>query len=254
VRVSVVDVSNMRAPRYRHVLLVEPVEAASGASFEAVHVSDGGPLHAGGMVWFGDKLYVADTGNGFRVFDLGRIIEVTHTDDTDRVGVSSGRMDAHGYRYIVPQVARYRRAPGGCALTFSFVGLDRSESPPLLVTGEYKADATTGRLARWAVDPDAGWLIEEPDGVVYAHDAVVSGQTKMQGGVTWRGDWYISSSSQYQSFGRLYRTRPGRAESSVSAWVYGCEDLYLERGADRIWTAAEHPGARDVVSIPRLAP
>lgn len=40
----------------------------------------------------------------------------------------------------------------------------------------------------------------------------------------------------------------------ASDWVYGCEDLYMERDSNRIWTAAEHPDARDTVSINRLEP
>ena len=64
---------------------------------------------------------------------------------------------------------------------------------------------------------------------------------------------YLSSSSQYGAFGRLYRTRAGR-KSSISAWVYGAEDLYYERGSGVVWTPAEHPSYRDVVGIPLLEP
>ena len=251
VRVSLVDATDLEGARYRHVLLVVPRLDGRQATFGPVETSPGGaPVHAGGIVWFGDLLYVADTGHGFRVFDLARTIEVDDF-DRDRIGVGAGRVDAHGYRYIAPQIARYQHADGACPLRFSFAGLDRSEAPPLIVTGEYHSGDSDGRLARWAVGRD-GWLLEE-DGRVHAHDAVTGAQTKMQGGVSWGGDYYISSSSQVGNLGRLYRTRPG-IESVISAWPYGCEDLYLERDTGRVWTATEHPGSREVVSIVRRPP
>ena len=194
---------------------------------------------------------MADTFHGFRVFDLARTIEVTHSDDRGRIGTSAGRVDAHGYRYIVPQVARYQHTDDACAIRFSFAGLDRSQDPPLIVSGEYHRDDPGGRLARWPVGP-GGWLLEE-GGRVHAQDAFVAAQTRMQGGVSWGGDFYVSSSSQIGNLGRLYRGRPG-IESVISAWPYGCEDLYLERDVNRVWTATEHPDFREVVSIVRLPP
>jgi hypothetical protein len=59
VRVSFVDYANPSAPRYRHVLLVEPYTDATGnPNFRAV------PMPAGGIVWYGHYLYVADTWGG----------------------------------------------------------------------------------------------------------------------------------------------------------------------------------------------
>lgn len=81
-------------PRYRHLLLVEPQGSGDTVSFKPARTGSGTSLHAGGIVWLGDKLYVADTTQGFRVFDLSRIIEVTHTDDLSRIGVAGSRMDA----------------------------------------------------------------------------------------------------------------------------------------------------------------
>ena len=81
----------------------------------------------------------------------------------------------------------------------------------------------------------------------------MSAQTRVQGALSYEGNYYISSSSQFTRFGRLYRTRPGR-ESAISAWVYGCEDLYYERRTGLIWTAAEFEDFRDVIGIPLPLP
>ena len=252
-RVSMAEITN-NGVSYRHLLLVVPTLAGGQTSYKALHKSevDTDALHAGGIVWYGNYLYVADTANGFRVFDMRKIARVSQTNDADRIGRSGGRSYAHNYRYIIPQVARYDTTEGSCDVNFSFAGLDRSSDPPTIISGEYKRDSIQGRIVSWFLDPATGRL-DARQGLVFGQDAKVSAQTKMQGALTWQGNTYISSSSQWGNFGRLYRTRPG-LESSISAWVYGCEDLYYERNTGIIWTAAEHPDFRDVVGIPLRVP
>lgn len=256
-RISLADISDLNQVRYRHMLLVEPMEASDGsATFGPAQYDYGSnnALHAGGIVWYGDKLYVADTSRGLRVFDLSRIFRISHVDDKTRIGVSAGRIDAHGYRYAVPQVARYVLSSDSCSVRFSFAGLDRSTAPHHIITGEYQSDNPNGRLVAWPLDPATELLAPGSDGRIHAVEAWVGAQTRMQGALTLDGNVYISSSSQTPSrFGRLYRTRPGQ-ESSISAWPYGCEDLTYEPDTQLIWTAAEHPGTRDVVGIPLRLP
>lgn len=247
-RVSLVDFTDPSAIRYRHLLLVTPTGDGADVDFGPAEYASGDALHAGGIVWLGDLLYVADTRVGLRVFDLSRIFEVTHTDANERIGFSDGRMDAHGYRYAIPQIARYRLAEGSCPVRFSFAGLDRSADPPLIVTGEYASGHPNGRVVRWPVDPDTGWLLAS-DGLVHAWDAVIAAQSSMQGAITHDGVYYISSGAQVGPLGRLYRTRPG-LESAVTAWPAGCEDLYVERDTGLIWTTTEFPELRDTLGIP----
>jgi len=251
-RISLADITNLASVGYRHLLLVEPTGSAESPNFESTETASGNALHAGGIVWYGDLLFVADTTEGFRVYDLSRIMRIPNTDDNGRIGVSSDRIDAHGYRYVVPQVMRYRLVDDSCDIRFSFAGLDRSTTPHTILSGEYRSSDSDGRLVSWGLDSETGLLVDE-DGSVRGRTAVVAAQNRMQGALTWEGDYYISSSSQYLSFGRLYRSRPG-LESRITAWVYGCEDLYYERERGYIWTAAEHPGNRDVPGIPLLPP
>ena len=253
VRVSLADITNLSDVDYRHLLLVQPTGTPTSPDFGPVETGSGNALHAGGIVWWGDLLYVADTTGGLRVFDLANVMRVPNTDDTNRIGISGGRFDAHGYRYAIPELMRFRRHGDSCTVRFSFVGLDRSSTPPALVTGEYRSDDIGGRIVVWDLDPATG-LLDVRSGEVRASAAYVSGQTRMQGAIRYEGNIYISSSSQYERYGRLYRTRPGFGASSITAWVYGAEDLYIDRAADRIWTAAEHPGNRDTVGIPIRRP
>ncbi|RDV37842.1 hypothetical protein DV096_12060 [Bradymonadaceae bacterium TMQ3] len=249
-RLSVADISDLSDVRYRHLLLVDPVEAGGEVNYTSASYDSGNALHAGGIVWWGSYLYVVDTMKGIRVYDLGRMFRPSHTDDTSAIGIRGGRSDAHGYLFAVPRIARYRLTSESCPVRFSFVGLDRQSEPPALVTGEYFSDHAQAKMVVWPLDAATG-LLETRQGSTVASRGLVIGQTRAQGGTRVGGDFYVSSSSQDGSNGRLYKGRPGGRNTSVN-WVYGAEDLYYERAHDRIWTTAEHPGARDVVGIERF--
>ncbi len=89
-RLTFVDRSN---DKYRHALLVYPHAADN---FREV------PIHAGGIMWHGDKLWVVDTNNGIRVFDLANIWQVGSGDGVGKT--SGGGYSAAGYKYIIPQI------------------------------------------------------------------------------------------------------------------------------------------------------
>lgn len=89
VRVTFVDRSNSN--KYRHVLLVEP---DGKDNFAAV------PIHAGGILWYKNKLYVPDTNRGVRVFDLDNIWNV---EAGSKVGKDGDKYTAQDYAYVIPQ-------------------------------------------------------------------------------------------------------------------------------------------------------
>lgn len=253
VRVSLADITNLNRISYRHLLLVEPYGRANGTvNFRAANTESGNALHAGGIVWFGRYLFVADTRHGIRVFDMHNILEIPDVDDHGAIGIDGGRIAAHGYKYAVPQLARYTQSTAACPLVFSSLGLDRSTSPPTLVSAEYRASDAQARLVHWPIDVTSGLLLDI-DRQTRGRSAKSIAQTRVQGALSWRGAYYVSSSSQYLNYGRLYRTRSGMT-STRTAWVYGAEDLYYERSSGLIWTPAEHPGFRDTVGIPLLPP
>ncbi len=248
-RVSLADITDPNNITYRHLLLVDPISTPSGPNFKAAEYDGGNALHAGGIVWYGDYLYVADTSRGLRIYDLSRIFKPNKVDAATRIGISAGRSDAHTYAFAVPRIARFRLTKDSCPTRFSFVGLDRTTTPPTLTTGEYFADHHNGRVVTWPLDSTTH-LLETRRGTTRAAAASVIGQTRVQGALTVGQDYYFSASSQNGSYGRLYTNRPGQNSRSVT-WIAGTEDLYHDRQTGRIWSPAEHPGARDVVSIPR---
>ena len=254
-RISLVDLTDADDIKYRHLLLAEPFQSGMDVQYRAASNDHGDQdaLHAGGIVWFGDLLYVADTRVGFRVYDLNGIIRMSHTDQKDKLGWENNESRAHGYKYIIPLIARYRLTQASCPYSFSSLSLDRSTDPPTLLSAEYKSSSIQGRLVHWPIDSSTGRL-RHRNGVIYGQDAQAAAQTRVQGALRYDGNYYISASSQFTRFGRLYRTHPGFGESSISAWVYGCEDLYYERNTRLIWTAAEFPTFRDVIGIPLRVP
>lgn len=90
VRLSFVD---RATHEYRHVLLVYPT---ADDDFKSI------TIHAGGIMWYGNILYVVDTTNGIRAFDLDNIWEVETADGVGKMKNGKG-FSADGYRYVLPQ-------------------------------------------------------------------------------------------------------------------------------------------------------
>jgi len=239
VRIAIVDVTNPAAAAYRFALLVEPTFDGTRASFRAV------PVHAGGLAWIGDRLYVPVTGSGFRVFDLSRILRLDGVDD--RIGLdASGLYHAHGYRYAIPQIATYA-STGACAPRFSFVALDRSSRPPSLISGEYDATSVAGRLYRWPLAAD-GSLQRTDRGRVIADGAWFSGESHIQGGIALDETFWLSSSQPAGGAGALYRARVD-TPSTTLGWSDTPEDLAFDPQASSMWSVSEGLDARYVFEV-----
>ncbi|MEV8126716.1 hypothetical protein AB0P07_21900 [Streptomyces sp. NPDC085944] len=208
---------NQATKKYRHVLLVWPfINFYDHISFDALHAREGvcyevvtedcaaqNGIHAGGMVWYGNYLYVADTANGIRVFDLRRIMDLnpdndSATQDEMQDGLPSDLTDkkrsgrqnnvwyAYGYRYVMPQVATLKftaaRHPGEvsenqCYSTkrpkASYLSLDRTGTDHM-VLGEYcNTNAGGDSNGRVATYPMAALVaaVEGPPGTVADADA-----------------------------------------------------------------------------------
>lgn len=243
VRLAIVDATDPDDVRYRLVLLVEPAEIDGRASYAAVRI------HAGGIAWVGDYLYVADTFHGFRVFDLSRILDVSS--ELDVMGYQDGVYHAHGYSYVVPQVGAYEDI-SACEARFSFVALDRSTGPPSLLSGEYDATSVNGRLFRWPLAPSGRLqLFGDPPRVI-AGAAWFSTQSHLQGGLSQDDTFYLSSSKPAGAAGVLYRTAEGSPSASFG-WSDTPEDLSYDPTDGLLWSLSEGLNARYVFSTPLSA-
>ena len=131
-RISFVD---RETNSYRHALLVYPHDEDD---FRRV------PIHAGGIVWYGNTLWVVDTSNGIRVFDMDNIWQV---DSGDGVGKKSdGGYSAQGYKYVIPQVMWYEWMPD-FPFRFSYISLDRTTTPVPATRFAWRSLTSTTRSA-----------------------------------------------------------------------------------------------------------
>ncbi|MEV7269491.1 hypothetical protein ACIQIG_10795 [Streptomyces bacillaris] len=209
---------NQATQKYRHVLLVWPyVNSKNNISFDALHASEGtctgtvtpsckaqNGIHAGGMVWYGNYLYVADTANGMRVFDLRKIMDLNPDNDADRndptpdglesdvkdkkrIGRQNNVWYSFGYRYVMPQVAtlKFTTAKNGgttagnqCYATgrpkASFLSLDRTGADHLIL-GEYcnknNGGTSNGRVGTYPMSTITAAVEGAPGTVAAAESA-----------------------------------------------------------------------------------
>lgn len=121
-RVTFID---RETKKYRHVLLVYP---HAEDDFREV------PIHAGGVMWYGEFLFIVDTSQGIRVFDLDNIWRV---DSGDKIGKSDDdTYSAQGYKYVLPQIMWYEFTPD-FKFQHSYISLDRTTTPDSILVGEY---------------------------------------------------------------------------------------------------------------------
>ncbi len=267
---------NPSTGKYRHVLLAYPYIAAGGRpTYEIVGRPQGG-IHAGGILWYGNYLYVADTVRGIRVFDMRYIFDLQESpkgDTSDKSGIGWGGSGAYrgfGYRYVMPQVDAWvnaagpdadpaTRCTGRGAPKFSYMAVDRGETPHRLITGEFcDAAGDVGRVARWPLDAATGRpVVDAGDGLVHASEAYRLARDQIQGAVSFGGTWYLSRTNRRERGGELIAARPDATPTgSLQAMQtrpagIGPEDLSYSPADDRLWTVTEFAGRRMLYGVPR---
>lgn len=230
-RVTFVDLTAPRVPRYRHVLLAEPSWEAGSVATVPV------PVHAGGIVWYDDLLYVASTYAGLRVFRLGDLVRVDPR--------------AHGgHEYLLPQHWAYR--PAGDPATrmrYSFVSLDRTATPHSLVAGEYGRGRRPTRIVSFALDPATGRPRHDGD-AARPDEAFGLGVRGMQGVARVAGTYFVTASRGRFLPADLWVGDPDRGfRQHRWALPRGVEDVsaWPERG--ELWSLTEWPGHRMVFAL-----
>tara|TARA_R110002073_G_scaffold336557_1_gene535456 strand:- start:55348 stop:56658 length:1311 start_codon:yes stop_codon:yes gene_type:complete len=243
VRIAIADTTDPDNVRYRFVLLAEPIELDGQASFKAVNV------HAGGLAWVGDYLYVVHTGVGLRIFDLTRMLRVSTGADTIGFDAESTNYYAHNYAYVLPQVETIAHA-SECAPRYSFLSVDRTTEPMSLLSGEYDATSVGARLHRWPLHADTGRPALVEGMRLYPDEAFISGQSHLQGALSVNGTYYLSSSKPPQGAGVLYKTAPNTPTVNRT-WNDSPEDLAYDPQRNSIWSLSEDAGQRFVFRVNR---
>ncbi|KAJ7171661.1 hypothetical protein C8R43DRAFT_944250 [Mycena crocata] len=195
-------------------------DANGNPSFRAV------PVHGGGIMWYGNNLYVVDTNHGIRVFDMDHIYQVSTGDGIGRI--SSTNYQAFNYKYVIPQSLTYTAATLPTPMRWSFISLDRTTTPNSIVVGEYAVDDTH----------------QCRDGHLGLPSRYSTGVTSIN------GKFFISRSNGAGTKADLYTWVPGgSATEHTGAFPPGAEDLSYNHNADELWTLTEHPGKRYIVAV-----
>ncbi|MFI0353451.1 hypothetical protein [Actinomadura sp. 9N407] len=268
---------NTKSNAYKHVLLVWPYQDTRGrTTYEPIGTSgsDKG-VHAGGIAWYGNRLYVADTGTGLRVFDMRQIFDLGKSENgatthPGLVGLHGKTYYGHGYRYVMPQVLSYvpaKRTGASCTgngtpshswLTINRTGDDK------LVTGESCPNGN-GRVAQFPLEngSNTGDLVSNGKGEVLPATVAKLPASYIQGGATSNGTWWFTRNvppeerpyppGENKNQGELVQARWSSDFEEVKRQTisYGPEDLSCWRGTDQIWTLAEHAGQRALYGMTR---
>lgn len=194
-------------------------------------------IHAGGLAWFGDRLFAAATGQGIWEFDLSSIRRVDG-DVARRVRGSNGRWWPRSALVAV----RTRVHPVDLRCSFIGRAFDADGTPlRRVLIGEYRRD-DEGRIGEFSIP-------EGPDGRFEAHEQVTPGIPRMQGAVRWGAQHFVSQSALLTP-GRLWTGPADALTRHAVALPAGCEDLALDPDGRMLWTLGEHPRHRVVRGIP----
>ena len=206
-------------------------------------------MHAGGVSWYGDHLYVADTGHGMRVFDMRKILRTSTAGTASQIGrQSNGSYYAHNYAYVLPQVGTITAATtSGTPLVWSSISLDRVSRS--MVMAEYTCASCVGypnRAPRAVRFPFAAGATTFAASTT-ASQALALPWYNLNGVASHNGRWWFDSSGAK----KLYYWTPGAAAQTYG-WVSGGESIsYWEdaTGADLLWSLQEPLGHRNVFAV-----
>lgn len=243
-RITLVDWDATFPNKYRKVLLVEPTGTASTPDFKDI------PIHAGGVSWYGDYLYVADTGHGMRVFDMRKILHTDTGGTADQIGRQSPTLYyAHNYAYVLPQIGTITsNTTSGTNLAWSTISLDRVTKSIVMTEYTCASGCTSfpNRAARAIRYPFATGTTTFA-ATTTASQALQLPWFNLNGVASHNGRWWFNSSGQKQ----LYYWTPTAGPTTYS-WVNSGESIsYWEdtTNPDLLWTLQESPGNRNVFAV-----
>ncbi|WP_257669330.1 hypothetical protein [Parapedobacter tibetensis] len=250
VRISLVDITNMNNITYRHLLLVQDINNGFyNGSDGYQQLGDFAPVrvHAGGVAYYNQKIYVASTSLGIRVFDLNKIIPASGDATKNRIGRNTdGTLQAFDYRYIVPQTGYYRIRN---ASPFSCIAVgDGPGSGDGLWTGQYITTSTGGTPKVFGFPLNAsGQIASSPSPEMVAPKDNETGNNgpvyNIQGVYRKATTTFmaVTGKSQYEgSTARLVRYTDGDNAGYRWRWPHGAEDLYLEKSTGYLWNLTEY--------------
>lgn len=247
VRLALVDITDMTKITYRLILLVQNKANSTNAALydQPADAFTQGDLfipvtmHAGGLAYYNQKIYIADTGLGLRVFDLNKLIPAEPDASKTTIGKdSNGELKAFDYTYILPQTGYYKITN---AKPFSFVSLGEgaTSADKRLWTGQYQTTGTVAQVFGFPVST-AG-QVSGPPTIIDPKDDTGLVMLGMQGVYRAGTKTFMTktgNSSYEGSTARFVRYVDGAAAGTRYRWPHGAEALYLD-SAGLLWNLTE---------------
>ena len=252
VRVSLVDITNMNNIKYRHILLVQNKANMSNSnlyrstnSYSQLNSFCPVTIHAGGVAFYNNKIYVVDTKLGMRVFDITKMIAVSGDSGETRIGSETdGTLKAFNYGYILPQCGYYDIDN---ANPYSCISLGKgADGNPRLWTGQYLApsDGQTPKIYGFPLNANGitnaqVQQLEPQDNETGNNGPVYRVQGVFRTGNT--STLAITGQSSYEgSTARLVRHYSGDGAGTRYRWPHGAEDLYYDSNTGYLWNLTEY--------------
>jgi hypothetical protein len=243
-RITLVDWDATYPNTYRKILLVQPTGTTSAPSFTDI------PIHAGGVSWYGDYLYIADTGHGMRVFTMKDILKTNTGGTASQIGCTSTTVcHAHNYAYVLPQIGTITsNTTSGTNLVWSTISLDRVSGSIVMTEYTCQSGCTAypnraPRAVRFPFSSDATTFAA----TTTAGQALQLPWYNLNGVASHNGRWWFNSSGQR----KLYYWSP-TAGPATFTWVSGGESLsYWEDSTqpDLLWSLQETAGNRNAFAV-----
>lgn len=246
VRLALADITDMNNITYNYILLVQNKANSTNSllydtpknPFTQKNAYIPVTMHAGGLAYFNQKIYIADTSLGLRVFDLNNFLEAKPDPTKNTVGKDdNGDLYAFGYQYILPQSGYYKMSAGS---PFSCVSLGEGSTPAdkRLWTAQYK---TSGSAVVLGYPLDDNGVVTGPAQQVIPKDDKGATMYGMQGVYRRGTKTYVSKTGNTSSSGstaRLAKYTDAAPAAVYYPWPHGAEDLHLDDDG-LLWSLTE---------------
>lgn len=153
----------------------------------------------------------------------------------------------------------YKWTPGSSSpFRFSWISLDRSDTPDTLLVGEFVREGETDdngdpvpiRLVKYGLDATTRRLRTDDEGIATASWAHCVDILRMQGGVSYEGKFYLSrSNGRDPKAGDLFTWIEGNIAQEYPGWfMAGNEDLSFNPVREEYYTVTEYDGGRYILA------
>ncbi len=257
--------------QYGHVMLVRPTGTLENPNYAPVT-----DVHADGMVWYGNRLFVANGGE-LQVYDLNHLWRVNSPQDTnlDRPGLEGSASRGYGHQWVLPMIDRYsnrlkkdqdsasNKSNMFCSTDtcLSSLSLDRSVNPPQLLSSRWGDSFRTDPLevVRWPLDK----ITQDSTATVYADAAYTAPLHQIQGVAT-DGEYYYMAAQcdtgymgdpqTADGYSCIWQAKPNGPVSILTRAPSLTQNLSYSHASGRLWGMNEVEQHRVVFSLrPREA-